>query len=256
MLERLGDLRPPIAGEIQFDSVRFSYASRPDVEVLQGMSFVVPRGQLVAVVGMSGSGKSTVASLVQRFYEPSSGQVLVDSHPLGSIDTKWIRQHIAVVSQHAALFDTTVTANISYGSPAATFDDVVLACREANVHDFIMTLPHGYQTNLGESASLISGGQAQRLQIARALVKRAPILILDECTSALDPENEAIVLDTILSVRSGRTVLMITHKVPAMQLCDRVLVLGEGQVLEDGSFESLMAQKGTFAELARGGEWQ
>lgn len=221
--ELAGDLRPSITGQITFSDVHFAYASRPDAPVLQGIDFTVSPGECVAIVGASGSGKSTIAALLQRLYEPSKGEILLDRHHLAQAETKWLREHISIVSQTPALFDASVTDNIAYGSSTPLpFSEVERACRAANVHDFILSLPQGYETNLGENASLISGGQAQRLQIARALVKRSDILILDECTSALDADNQAAVLETIMKVRQERTVLLVTHKLVSVLFLSRL----------------------------------
>jgi ATP-binding cassette subfamily B (MDR/TAP) protein 1 len=170
------------------------------------------------------------------------------------MDTCHLRKHIAVVSQNPNLFDTTIAKNIAYGDDELSDADVRAAARAANVHDFIMSLPHGYDTCTGKNAALISGGQAQRLQIARALARRAKILILDECTSALDPKNQAAVIETIRQARVGRTTMMITHKLPVMQMCDRILVIHDGAVAE-GTFGDLMEKRGVFFTLASGGEW-
>lgn len=189
------------------------------------------------------------------------------------VDVSWLREHVGVVSQQPNLFDASIAENIRYGPPGSssnTISDMAIqkAAKAANVHSFIMGLPQGYDTRVGENASLISGGQAQRLQIARALVRPwTKILILDECTSSLDAENQAVVLDTIrgLTTTSGggsndngeerRTTLMITHKLQVMQMCDRILVVDQGEIVEDGTFEQLMEKKGVFAGLASGGEW-
>lgn len=168
--------------------------------VLTDVSFSLNPGECVAIVGPSGSGKSTIAALLQRLYDPTSGQIRMDKNDLSRAEAKWLRSHIAVVSQSANLFDASVTANIAYGSDVS-LEDVHRAAKAANIHDFIMTLPNGYDTNLGENASLISGGQAQRLQIARALVRQSNILILDECTSALDVDNQRMILDTIVKIK-------------------------------------------------------
>lgn len=157
----------------------------------------------MAIVGPSGSGKSTIAGLLQRLYEPSGGKIMLDHFTLDQADVRWLRDHIAVVSQNANLFDGTIAENIAYGSDVP-LGEIQIAARAASVHAFIMSLPDGYETNLGENASLISGGQAQRLQIARALVRRSSILILDECTSALDVDNARAVLETILKVKEVR----------------------------------------------------
>jgi ATP-binding cassette subfamily B (MDR/TAP) protein 1 len=179
----------------------------------------------------------------------------IGSHDLSTIDVDYLREHVAVVSQNPNLFDATITENISYGSKNLSFEDVQQAARAANVHDFIMSLPKGYDTTVGENASLISGGQAQRIQIARALARPSKILILDECTSALDPANQAFVLDAIRRARVGRTTLMVTHKLPVMKMCDRIVVVDHGRIVDEGSYEQLMARRGVFAQLANGGEW-
>lgn len=219
-----------------------------------------------------------MTALLQRLYEPSSGTVLLDGRPLDTISTHYLRDHIAVVSQHPALFDMTIHDNIAYGNDVVSEDAVIHAARAAHVHDFIMTLPKGYQTMLGENASLISGGQAQRLQIARALVRPREIrtspphsryflrrltcsfspVILDECTSALDAVNQAAVMQTILAVKEGKTTLIVTHKLDVMKECDRLLVLDAGGIVaESGTFAELRAkQGGLFAMLASSGEWE
>lgn len=198
--ESSGDLRFPISGTVHFDSVHFSYPTRPDVPVLTGTSFRLDPGECIAIVGPSGSGKSTIAALLQRLYEPTSGYIRMDRHDLSTSDIKWLRNHVAVVSQSANLFDSSVTDNIGYGLDVP-IGEIHRAAKAANIHDFIMSLPEGYDTNLGENASLISGGQAQRLQIARALVRKSSILILDEATSALDVDNQRAILDTIVKIK-------------------------------------------------------
>jgi ATP-binding cassette subfamily B (MDR/TAP) protein 1 len=171
------------------------------------------------------------------------------------MDVRHLRNHISVVSQNPHLFDATVSENIAYGADGLPHGDIERAALLANVHEFVESLPQGYSTMVGENASLISGGQAQRLQIARALVRPADVLILDECTSALDGANQAAVLTTVLGAKAGRTTIMITHKLPVMRMCDRILVVHEGKVAEQGTYEELIARKGVFAQLASGGEW-
>ncbi|KAG0696805.1 P-loop containing nucleoside triphosphate hydrolase protein [Suillus ampliporus] len=257
--ESQGILRPKVEGDLVFNDVSFSYPTNPDVSVLNKMSMRVADGECVAIVGGSGCGKSTVAALLQRLYEPTSGTISVGLNELRATDINYLRDHVAVVSQSPNLFDASIRENIAYGrvgeDNGMSDADVERAARAANVHDFIMSLPQGYDTLIGENASLISGGQAQRLQIARALGRPAKILILDECTSALDPANQTAVLETIRAAKVGRTTIMVTHKVPVMKMCDRILVIEDGQVREQGTYESLMERKGVFARLANGGEW-
>ncbi|KAF8957788.1 P-loop containing nucleoside triphosphate hydrolase protein [Flammula alnicola] len=253
--ESRGSLRPEIAGAIRFTKVNFSYPERRDVPVLRDMDLRIAQGECVAIVGSSGCGKSTIASLLQRLYEPTSGSVTIGGIDTRLIDVHHLREHVAVVSQQPHLFDASVAENIRYGHPSISDADVRCAARAANIHEFVMSLPEGYDTTLGENASLVSGGQAQRLQIARALARPSRILILDECTSSLDPENQAAVLETIRGAKCGRTTVVITHKLEAMLMCDRIVVVHEGEVVEEGSYERLMERKGVFATLARGGEW-
>lgn len=206
--ESIGSLRFPINGHVEFSHVDFSYPSRPEVSVLKDASFTFKPGECVAVVGPSGSGKSTIAALLQRLYMPDGGDIRLGDRSLREADVVWLRNHIAVVSQSANLFDATIAENIAYGSPNLPRSEIYRAAEAANIHDFIQSLPQGYETKLGENASLISGGQAQRLQIARALCRTSRILILDECTSALDPDNARAVLDTIVKIKQVRTFLL------------------------------------------------
>lgn len=254
-MESRGSLRPVISGDVVFKNVSFSYPERADVPVIKGMSLRLSKGECVAVVGASGSGKSTVAALLQRLYEPTSGSIFIDGHGIHNTDVHHLRSHVLVVSQNPNLFDATISDNIRYGNDTLTHSDIQRAARAAQVHDFIMSLPNGYDTMIGDNASLISGGQAQRIQIARALSRPARVLILDECTSALDPANQAAVLETILATKVGRTTMMITHKVAVMQMCDRIIVINDGRVVEEGTYDNLMARRGFFANLASGGEW-
>ncbi|ORY32221.1 P-loop containing nucleoside triphosphate hydrolase protein [Naematelia encephala] len=253
--ETTGELRFPITGNVSFERISFAYPGRPDVPIFSDLSFTLSAGECVAIVGPSGSGKSTIAALLQRLYEPTAGTIRMDKYKLAQADTKWLRNHIAVVSQSANLFDATVAENIAYGSDVP-LGEIHRAAKAAAIHDFIMTLPNGYDTNLGENASLISGGQAQRLQIARALVRRSNILILDECTSALDVDNARAILDTITRIKDTRTTIFITHSMEAMKRCDRIICLGEGRVAEEGPFEQLIARGGVFSHLMRTGEWE
>ncbi|KAI0942984.1 hypothetical protein AcV7_002254 [Taiwanofungus camphoratus] len=253
--ESRGVLRPEITGAVTLDHVSFSYPERPDVPVLKDLSVDIADNECVAIVGSSGSGKSTITALLQRLYEPTSGIIRVGFNELRSTDVHHLREHVAVVSQHPNLFDASISENIAYSSKALSAEDIRRAAQAAHVHDFIESLPKGYDTLVGENAALISGGQAQRLQIARALARPARILILDECTSALDAENQAAVMETLMQARVGRTTLVVTHKLQMMRMCDRILVMHDGVIAEQGTYEALMEKRGVFAQLASGGEW-
>ena len=249
--ESQGSACPPIKSSITLNKVSFAYPERPEAPVLKDVSLKVREGECVAIVGASGSGKSTIAALLQRLYEPTSGLIAIGQNRLGSIDVDYLHDHIAVVSQNPNLFNASISENIAYGSKALSQTRIKEA---AHVHDFIMSLPKGYETAVGENASLISGGQVQWIQIARALVHPANILILDECTSALDPTNQAAVLETIKDAKLGCTTVMVMHKVAVMKVCDRILVVHDGTITETGTFDELMDHKGVFTQLASGGE--
>ena len=254
--ESHGKMTFPVEGRITFDNVSFNYPTRPDAPVLQNVYFEIKQGECVGIVGPSGSGKSTIATLLQRLYEPASGVIRIDGRPLPRIDVKYLRDHVAVISQHPALFDMSIADNIKYGSPEATQFDVERAAIAASVHDFVMSLPEGYKTHLGENAGLISGGQAQRLQIARALVQKREILLGDEITSALDAENQEAVMKTIQDVKRDRTTILVTHKLSTMKMCDRLIVVEAGKIVQQGTFNELASQpRGCFAALAGAGEW-
>lgn len=252
--EQHGDLRFPISGQVNFDHVHFAYPTRSAVPVLKDLNIAIEAGECVCFVGPSGSGKSTISALLQRLYEPQYGSIRLGSHKLAQADVKWVRNHIAVVSQSAQLFDASVSDNIAYGTDATPQSEIERAARAANIHDFIMTLPHGYDTHLGENATLISGGQAQRLQMARALLRRASILILDECTSALDADNQKAILDTIMKIKETRTTIFITHKADIMRRCDRVFCLEDGRIAEQGTYDELIGKGGVFTNLMTSGE--
>ncbi|TKY88749.1 hypothetical protein EX895_002380 [Sporisorium graminicola] len=264
--EAQGEMESEIRGAIEFRDVTFAYDGLARARVLDEVSFVVARGECVAIVGASGCGKSTIAALLQRLYEPSTGTVLVDGTPICHLSTTWLREHISIVSQIPALFDLSIADNIAYGANDCNPPEQSLvhaSARAANADSFISTLPLGYDTTVGAGAACkLSGGQAQRLAIARALMRtKAPILVLDECTSALDVTNQQAIVETLLSreaeVRRRRmTTLVITHNVDMMRRCDRILVMKEGKVVEQGRYDVLVERvRGYFASLSRGGEW-
>ncbi len=241
---------PAIRGDIRFDHVTFRY--RVDgPEVLHDVSFDVPAGQTVGIVGPSGSGKSTFAKLVQRLYVPESGRVLVDGMDLAMADPAWLRRQIGVVLQENVLFNRSVRENIALVDPAMPMERVIAAARLAGAHDFILELPEAYDTVVGERGATLSGGQRQRIAIARALVSNPRILIFDEATSALDYESERIVQHNMKEIAKGRTVLIIAHRLSTVRATDRIVTLDRGRLVEDGTHDMLIKTGGRYAALHR-----
>ncbi len=236
-------------GELEMVNLSFSY---PGVEkrALQGINLAIRAGETVALVGSSGSGKTTLASLVPRFYEPDSGQLLLDGKPLSDYALPALRQQIALVSQDVVLFNDTVAANIAYGAlNQVSREQLVEAARAANALDFIEALPQGFDTEIGENGTRLSGGQRQRLAIARALLKNAPLLILDEATSALDTESERLVQAALDNLMKNRTTLVIAHRLSTIEQADRIVVMHQGEIVESGTHQSLLAAEGFYARL-------
>jgi ATP-binding cassette, subfamily B, bacterial HlyB/CyaB len=241
---------PALRGDIRFDHVSFRY--RVDgQEVLHDVSFEVPAGQTVGIVGPSGSGKSTFAKLVQRLYVPERGRVLVDGMDLAMADPAWLRRQIGIVLQENVLFNRSVRDNIALADPAMPMERIIAAARLAGAHDFILELAEGYDTVVGERGSMLSGGQRQRIAIARALVGDPRILIFDEATSALDYESERIVQQNMKAIASGRTVLVIAHRLSTVRAADRIVTLERGRLVEDGSHDALIKTGGRYASLHR-----
>jgi subfamily B ATP-binding cassette protein HlyB/CyaB len=241
---------PAIRGDIKFDRVSFRY--RVDgQEVLHDVSFEVPAGQTVGIVGPSGSGKSTFAKLVQRLYVPERGRILVDGMDLAMADPAWLRRQIGVVLQENVLFNRSVRDNIALADPAMPMERIIAAAKLAGAHDFILELTEGYDTVVGERGSTLSGGQRQRIAIARALVGDPRILIFDEATSALDYESERIVQQNMKDIARGRTVLVIAHRLSTVRAADRIVTLDRGRLVEDGSHETLIKTGGRYASLHR-----
>jgi len=234
-------------GELTFENVAFGYTA--DRLILKNVNVRVERGQTVAFVGGTGAGKSTLLALVPRFYDPSAGRVLLDGRDVREITKKSLRNCMSIVLQDTLLFSTSVRENIAYSRPDATEEEVIEAAKRAQAHEFIMAMPEGYGSMVGERGGHLSVGQRQRIGIARAFLKNAPILILDEPTSALDPTTEAAIMGTLEELMRGRTTLIITHRIATVHGVDKIVVLGDGTVLEEGQGPELVAREGRYAEL-------
>jgi len=244
-------LPSPAVGDIRFDDVHFAYPSRPDTSALTGTSFHVRPGETVAVVGASGAGKSTLFSLILRFYDPTSGTVLVDHVDVRDADPADVRARIALVPQDVTIFAGSVGDNIAFGRSGASQAEIEAAAQAAQAHDFIMALDKGYDTPVGERGITLSGGQRQRVAIARAILRDAPILLLDEATSALDAENETLVQKALEGLMQNRTTIVIAHRLATVLRADRILVMDKGQIVEEGTHVELVARGGLYARLAR-----
>ena len=239
-----------IQGVLEFKDVRFHYPTRTDIEVLRGINFKVQQGQAVALVGSSGGGKTTIASLLPRYYEPTLGQILLDGEPIHEIKLGWLREQIGVVSQEPVLISTTIEENIRYGKPEATDADVAAAAQAANALEFIRSFPEGMKTRVGEKGLQLSGGQKQRVAIARALLKNPKILILDEATSNLDTASEYLVQEALQRLMEGRTTLIIAHRLATVRNADNIFVIQNGTIVQSGIHDVLIADKeGLYFEL-------
>ncbi len=244
-----GTLKPAITGQIRFENVKFSYPQRKDITVLNGISFEAQSNHTVALVGSSGSGKSTIASLLLNYYNIESGNILIDGTPIQEIDTHHLRKHIAIVPQEVLLFAGSIAENIRFGHTSATEEEVIEAARKANAWEFIQSFPEGLDTQVGDRGIQLSGGQKQRIAIARAIIKNPTILILDEATSALDSESERLVQDALDKLMVGRTSIVIAHRLSTIKNADTILVLQKGEIVESGNHEKLIQDKGVYFNL-------
>jgi ATP-binding cassette, subfamily B, bacterial len=244
-----GDADVKLGGDLSFRNVSFRYPSRPDVQVLGNLDFIITPGQRVALVGPSGAGKSTVFSLILGFNTPETGQVLYDNRPASSLALRAIRSQIAIVPQEVLLFGGTIRENIGYGRPGASQAEVEDAAKLANAHDFVAALPEGYDTMVGPRGTKLSGGQRQRVAIARAILADPRILLLDEATSALDSESERLVNEALERLMKGRTSLVIAHRLSTVRHADRILVFNHGKIVESGTHDELITHDGTYRLL-------
>jgi ATP-binding cassette, subfamily B, bacterial MsbA len=234
--------------DILFDNVSFAYEQKP---VLRGVNLEIKAGKMIALVGASGSGKTTLTNLLLRFYDPTEGAIFIGGVDLRDVATKDLRDQIAIVTQETILFNDTIRNNIALGKPGASNEEIIAAAKHAHAHEFILEKPEGYETVVGERGASLSGGQRQRLAIARAILKNAPILILDEATSSLDTQSERAVQEALEELMVGRTTICIAHRLSTIQKADVIVAMVEGQIVEMGSHSDLLARKGVYYNLHR-----
>lgn len=259
-LDQSGDCPEDVAGDIDFENVTFCYPMRPNITVLDNYSLRFPAGKTTALVGASGSGKSTIVGLLERWYNPASGSIKLDGQPIHTLNLKWLRQQVRLVQQEPVLFSGTVYDNIVNGLAGTSWEHepreakmarVKEAAKIAFAHDFITSLPNGYDTVIGERGGLLSGGQKQRVAIARSIISQPRILLLDEATSALDPHAEQVVQQALDNVSHGRTTITIAHKLATIRNADNIVVMQQGRIIEQGTYDSLLALDGAFSRLVK-----
>lgn len=238
-------------GNVRFQGVRFNYPSRPDLAVLQGLDLKVQKGQTLALVGSSGCGKSTTIQLLERFYDPLQGTVMLDNSDAKKLNIHWLRAQMGIVSQEPVLFDCSLAENIAYGDNTrkVTMEEIQRAAKAANIHSFIDDLPQKYDTQAGDKGTQLSGGQKQRIAIARAILRNPKVLLLDEATSALDTESERVVQDALDVARQGRTCIVVAHRLSTIQNADLIAVFQKGVVVEQGTHQQLLSQRGVYYSL-------
>ena len=235
-----------VKGEVSYENVSFHY-SDDETLVLDNISFTIPAGRSIALVGPSGSGKTTICSLLPRFYDVTGGRITIDGKEVGKLTLESLRSQIGLVQQDIYLFGETIKENIAYGKPSASMEEIIEAAKKANIHDFIMSLPEGYDTFVGERGTRLSGGQKQRISIARVFLKNPPVLILDEATSALDNESERWIQKSLEELSRNRTTITIAHRLSTIRNADEILVVADNGIAERGSHEELLAKNGIYA---------
>ena len=236
--------KAPIVGPIKFENVSFSFPTRPDVSALNKVSFIINPGETVALVGPSGAGKSTIIQMLQRFFDPQFGKISFGDVDLSEMDRSAFRKFMSIVPQDPVIFASSAYDNILFGRPGAERSEVVQAAKSAAAHDFISELPNGYESFVGERGVMLSGGQKQRIAIARAILRDAPVLLLDEATSALDTATEVGILQSLQEVAEGRTAVFVAHRLSTVRSCDKIVVMENGVIVEQGTHEDLMLSRG------------